>query len=485
MRELLPVLISVILFIVTMVIVATLRKSDQNKMKMEHIKKYVNHFSEKMQQSGEEIQTKVVEIESKIYKIQQDTAVTVTKIHGEKEELFSHLQDLEELQSTVLQYHSVLTSLSDMTESVENRLINVKEDINEIKKVEHLISEFFTSIEESRESMDQMQQSLHQSFGIYHSKIESLIDSSTDKLALSFDEKRDAFSASVDPLLVKIHSLTSSLLSEVDTQVERVQHQIAFLHQATSLSLADVKQYVHDGEKEYAAQQETLMHLIQEREALSRDIQKLGEEKGIAHTQLTAIQEEKKISLGELQQAIANVATSMDEIDTIHKEVQSSKDELLSLEDEIAEALRIKEQLEKEKEIASLLEREKVDYPTFDEEEGEDLHPEVVEESINQHEDPSRELFETIEVEVERELDKEDMYEEKELELNNQEDNLHLYEEDNDDDQSEDEIELDEEESENDDDKTKKKNIIEHNQSVHDKEEDELEISLDEDDEYN
>ncbi len=88
MRELLPMVISVILFIVTIIIIATLRKADQKNRKIEHIKKYVNHFSEKMKQSGDEIQTKVVEVESKLHEVQQDTAVAVTKIHREKEELF-------------------------------------------------------------------------------------------------------------------------------------------------------------------------------------------------------------------------------------------------------------------------------------------------------------------------------------------------------------------------------------------------------------
>jgi hypothetical protein len=544
MRELLPMVISVILFIVTIIIIATLRKADQKNRKIEHIKKYVNHFSEKMKQSGDEIQTKVVEVESKLHEVQQDTAVAVTKIHREKEELFSHLQDLQELQSTVLQYHNVLTSLSEMTENVENRLIVVKEDINDIKKVEHLISEFSSSIEDSREAMDQMQQSLHQSFGIYQTKIETLMDSSAEQLTHSFDEKRENFTTSLDPLLVKMNAFASSLFSEVDSQVERVQYQIALLQQATSLSLSDLKQHVSESEKEHEEQQKALQNIAKESEILRSEIQKLHEEKEQVHSELAHIQEEKNTSLEELEHTSTQITSSMNELETINKDVQTSKDELLSIEDQIAEALKIKEQLEKEKEIASLLEREKVDYPTFDEEIGIDyVHSELAEDFINEQDESQEQLFEDTEEdditlnlfgedyedndlddvyddepedeieldEEESELDEEEPELDKEIgiELDEDEDdenelddknlkqkyNLELYNEDyedNDfddvyDDDPEDELDSDREdyiELHDKDEKRKNKNIIEHNNVVHDKEEDELEISLDEDEEY-
>lgn len=458
MRELLPVLISVILFIVTMVVIATLRKADQKNRKIEYIKKYVNNFSENMKQSGEEIQTKVVEVESKIHQVQIDTAVAVTKIQREKEELFSHLKDLEELQSTVLQYHEVLTSLSSMTENVENRLLVVKNDINEIKKVEHLIADFSISIEESRDAMDQMQQSLHQSFGMYQAKIETLIENSNEQLIMSFDEKRDEFTQSINPLLFKMNTLASSLFREVDEQVEKVEHEIEYLQQATSASLSQLKQHVNEKEKETEVQQALLVSLKEEREALRDEIRALQDDKEQTQSQLTQLVEQKSSSLEELELVSTTISSSKNELDTINTDLQHSKDELLSLEDEIAQALKIKEQLQKEEEIASLLEREEVDYPTFDDEIDDYDESNIEEEST----------FEELQEELFEEQDEYD-------------DDIDLYDEEESQyplDESEDDSEVDDK-----DERTKKKKIVEHFYTPDEKEEDELEIIIDEDDE--
>ncbi len=463
MRELLPMVLSIILFLITMVVIATLRKADERNRKVDYIKKYVNNFSENMKQSGQEIETKVVEVESKLHQVVMETSRAVATIQKEKEELFSHVKDLEELQSTVLEYHEVLTSLSSMTEDVENRLVAVKEDIDEIKQVEHLIADFSILIEESKEAMDHHHQALHQSFGIYQQKIETLIESSHEQLVVSFSQKKDEFTHSVNPLLTKMNSIASSLFREAQSHVEKVEQEIEYLQKATSISLSELKQHVGEKEKELEAEHAALITLKGEREAIKDEIRALQENKNNVQTELHELVDKKSTSIEELDNLNNRVRTSKEELVAINDDIELSKDELLSLEDEIALALRLKEQQKKEEEIAYLLQREEVDYPTFDDEEEENLEPLTDQQSFD--DELQEELFDTI-----------DPYDEKEVSLYDETKQTQPTDEEKATDPI---LEIDEREE-----KDKKKKYVEPNY-IQEDEEDEIEIIIDDEDEDN
>ncbi len=511
MRELLPMLLSVTLFIITLIVIATLRKADQKYRKVELIKKYVNQFNEKMKNTADEMNTTIVEVNSKLEEARENTAVAITQITHEKEELFSHLKDLQELQATIVQYHTVLSDLSSMTESVEDRLNVVKEDMNEIQKVETLIADFSVSIQDSHDVMDTMQQSLHQSIGVYQTKIEDLIESSIEQLSHSFEEKKDEFVLSTNPLLTQMNSLVSALFNEVSLQVEKVEQEISFLHKAKDSALEELKQHILDSEKDLEIQKSSLDELQKERTHLSELVARLhGEEQQVSEM-LERKKKEITYSDEHLEEAQQNIASSKEEFENIRQEVMSSKEQLTHLEDEIAEALKIKEELQKEEELASLLEREKIDYPNFDEED--EVVDEIIDEEIDeedlqdtlfdssffidefdnefsvqeQDDVESDETFEMIEEDYqEQDLDE---YEQEGWESNTnfldieediEEVQLYDYEEDF---EEFEEVEKVEEILEVEEEEKKKKDQVIHEHIIHDKEDDEEEIFIDEEDE--
>ncbi|NCB01338.1 MAG: hypothetical protein EOM67_04120 [Spirochaetia bacterium] len=508
MRELLPMFLSVILFIITLVVIATLRKSDDKNRKIEHIKKFVNQYSEKMNITADMMKTSIVEVESKLERVKEDTAVAVVRIQKEKEELFSHLQDLQELQATIVQYHSVLSSLSDMTDNVESRLSIVKLDILEIKKVESLIANFTTSIQESSDSMDQLHQSLHSSMDFYQTKIDSLIDSSIEQLASSFEIKRKEFIENTNPLLTQLNSMVSSLFSEVHTQGQKVEDQISALQHAKGIAISDLKSHLIEAERELEMEKKSLKELQEERGIIQSLISNLKSEEQQQKEQLKQTEIMILGSKEELHNTLNNITNSQEEFNMIQHEVEVAKthisgleDEKKILEDEIAEALRIKEQLQKEEELASLIEREKIDYPEFYEEE--ESVDELIEDIEEESEEQQEGLFDTLEEQSppytdEKEVDNqvnEDLDKKIDLsieKIEEQEDLFNPFKEENppytEEEESEQELEEDQEfedideSEEQENDFQKKKNIFSHEKLVHEKEEDEEEIIIDEDD---
>ena len=348
MRELLPMILSIVLFLITLVIIITLRKADRRDRSIDLIKRYVAQHSEKLYRSGEEMKTMIAEVESRFYTAQSDAEVAIVQINEQKKELFSHLEDLEGLHNTIVQYHKVLTDLSEMTRDVETRTQSVKLEIEEVKQVKELIDNFNISIGESQEEIDTSQQRLHQSMIVYQTKIEESVEDSLEMVRKSFEDEKQKFLDTLEPVFQQMRETSTTLLKEINEQIIKVEQSSELLVNSHAFTLDDLKNRCEERIKE-VGQQTTVLEELEQKIAILT---------GTTST-LEIEQEQKRAEFEKLQE---QVVTTKEEVDTLEKDKET-------IEEEIEEALQIQAQLKKEEELSSLIEREKVDFPDLDDEE--------------------------------------------------------------------------------------------------------------------
>ncbi|MFW5484960.1 MAG: SpiroCoCo family coiled-coil protein [Sphaerochaetaceae bacterium] len=349
MRELLPMIVSIVLFFVTLIVIITLRKADRRDRSLDLVKRYVTQHSEKLHRAGEEMTTKIAEVESRFYKAQSDADVVITHIAEQKKELFSHLEDLQELQGTVVQYHKVLTNLSQMTGEVEKRTQKIKEEMERVKEVEQMIADFNASVAETRQEIDETHQQLHESMSVYKTKIEQLIEDALASLRESFESEKQSDMAAMEAVFQQLKETSTFLLKEIRKDLLDAERSNELLLQTRSSTLYQIQQKCSQQLEEIKVRTAELGELKEQIDSLGEKISSLEIEK-----------KEKENHLTELQNELTSSREEKEDLD----------DQKKILEEQIEEALRIQRQLREEEELSSLIERERVDYP--DMEEGDD-----------------------------------------------------------------------------------------------------------------
>ncbi len=369
MRELFPMIVSIVLFFITLIIIFVLRKADQKDRSLNLVKRYVAQHTERLHRSGDEMKTIISEVESRFYKAENDAQVVITQITEQKRELFSHLEDLQELQGTIVQYHKVLTNLSEMTTEVENKTQKVKAEMEKVGEIEQLIHNFNNSLSDTQEEIDSAHQQLHQSMSVYQTKIEQSIEFSLESLRDSFESEKQQFLATLEIPFQQMRETSISLLKELQEQLVTVEQSAEALSNSHVISLEEIKKKCEEQLRE-VEKQTTQLHLVEGKLSLLQQT-------------ISSLEKEQEIKEGA-------VISAQEEIETLEKEKEN-------LADEIEEALRIQEQLKKEEELSSLIEREKVDFPDMDENEDDfysfqdDEEEEVSESSLSHEQFPVNE----------------------------------------------------------------------------------------------
>jgi len=422
MRELLPMVVSIVLFFVTLIIIITIRKADRKDRSIELAKRYSAQHAEKLRRSGEEMKTMIAEVESRFYKAQNDAEVVIAQITEQKKELFSHLEDLQRLQGTIVQYHKVLTNLSEMTNEVELRTQKVENEMVKVKEAQQMISDFNSAIVETQEEIDASHQQLHQSMSVYKTKIDQQIEEALVCVNESFQKEKHRNLEEIDTVFQQLRETSASLLKEIGRELNSLEQSNELLVSSHNYTLEDIKTRCDE-------QLEKIDQYVQESNSLKENLTSL-------HKEIALLEKEREVHE-------QNVKTLNEELQLSHEEKEELNEKKRILEEEIEEALNIQKQLKEEEELSSLIERERIDYPDID-----DLADDEEDPPLAETEDQQIEAIESISVEEDSLLNK---------------------------------IELDEDTEITQELKDKKKPIVDHSESIDEIEEGEEEIRLEDD----
>src|SRR5690554_2340602 len=116
MLEIIPLLLSVGLFFLTLIIIFTLRSSDNKVKNLEYMRRNANQYMQEVKRYEDRFKELVVEVDTKIDKDKEDLETLFHEISHQRTFLIDHSQDLSRLSESLNHYNEVLLNLNKMTE---------------------------------------------------------------------------------------------------------------------------------------------------------------------------------------------------------------------------------------------------------------------------------------------------------------------------------------------------------------------------------
>ncbi|HLW21964.1 MAG TPA: hypothetical protein VKZ39_02140, partial [Sphaerochaetaceae bacterium] len=157
MWEMIPIILSVGLFVLTLIIIFTLRKADRQNRRLDIMRQYVGQYISEVKNAESRLHELITDVESRLDENRRGTEELVSQIMRERESLFSHNEDLEELQKTLAYYHEVLGQLGAMTEKAEMRTRQVRSEVQKVEAVNRTIEESLALSAETEKQLNHIQ----------------------------------------------------------------------------------------------------------------------------------------------------------------------------------------------------------------------------------------------------------------------------------------------------------------------------------------
>lgn len=363
MADLLPMILSVGLFFLTLIIIITLRKSDRNEHRLEHVKRYVGGHLEMLKNKDNELLAHISEYESRFIEAQNQAATTIAEIEKKREVLFSHVKELVELESTVVHYHKVLTNLSTLTADAEQRISYVQEKVDRLKEVEQLIESYREAVSESEENLDRIEGIVHQRISLFEQRVDSYAAGLLGDTEEQLEAQRQEFVGTMDPLLSQVRSLIIPLFDQITSHVDSLTDRQREFSQSVTASLDEASRRITEMKEQEHHILEEVGELSKRKSSLAQDLEHLQEELSEKGRELEETAERVNSERQELATVESDVSRSREELNTISSEVSRTRRDLEILSQEMFEGNQslktIDDRLEQMNEQNLLAERKK------------------------------------------------------------------------------------------------------------------------------
>ncbi|MFA5468150.1 MAG: hypothetical protein WC224_03720 [Sphaerochaetaceae bacterium] len=377
MAEFISILLSIVLFTITLIVVFTFRSADRRERRLEAVRKYAGQYMNDIKEAEGRFQEVVGEVSDALGRNKTEIEALFTKIFTQREELFAHSEDLNELQKTFVYYQEVLEQLSALTNRAEQRVNLVRGEIEELGHLEDVVESVEARRRESTELLE---------------KVATIIDGSVE-------EHKRRLEGEVEVSLVKAQEKLNAYIAVPLERAEKTFQAVMTNMQAFMREMGErealLSEVVEKLSKASLNDFDTLEELLgQAKRALeegNRDLETLDAARIKLELQIVALNTEKEV----LEESMAQ---SSAELQSVERELESAKD---ALDLALAERERLKrEEEERELQLKTLID----DFGDVPEEEQfeEEVPEEVVqEESIDLPFDDEQTLTEQPEVQTE------------------------------------------------------------------------------------
>lgn len=351
MWEILPILLSIGLFIITLIVIFTLRSADRRDRKLDVMRRYVAQYMAEVKRAEAHMQERVVEFDHRLAENKQSMELLVNQITAQREGLLSHSEDLNELQKTLTYYHQVLGQLSAMTEKAEIRTRQVKEEVSKVEQVQTIIDKFSIKIAESEELVHQQDERLEHIVNHHKVRMERQVEESVADAKIAIDALIDESLNHTDITFQTMISTVQAFLRELNNRTEIVEGVLKRLTTSSLSALDELELVIAETKKEIEEHEQVLAAIMQKREAMESSIETLVQRKKgfedeleknaslLGHQeqklkeleqQVKTVQDELDIALGERQRLIEEeelreleMRARLDNPDMYEKEVDS------------------------------------------------------------------------------------------------------------------------------------------------------------------
>ena len=161
-KDLLPILLPIALFIVTLIIIFTLRASDKRNRGLATVKKLLDNYKGDVEASDNNFKQYAIELEQTVSKKDQEVKGLIQTVNGQIGELKSYSEDLVRLKNAMETYRSALDGLAVLTKDADQKVRTVQDEVDRLDKVRAVIDGFKQDMKDADEHLRKHEQQVIQ-----------------------------------------------------------------------------------------------------------------------------------------------------------------------------------------------------------------------------------------------------------------------------------------------------------------------------------
>ena len=232
--------VSIVLFAITLIIILALRKADQNNRRLGTVKKMVEKLEADTRKTMDEFKQELAEIEVEISKKEDNLHNLIQSGTSQINALSSYYDDFGNLSSAMQTYKKALEGVQRLTESTDNKIAQLGDDVNRLEEVKQLIQSF-------RDDIDNIRQSAVEQVENATSDSENRMSSAVESLKSESAILKESFRTDVNAL---IDSNADRIQNIVSTYVEEINDKISQMNQVSTKLAAQLEQLQAAAERE-------------------------------------------------------------------------------------------------------------------------------------------------------------------------------------------------------------------------------------------
>ena len=162
LTELLPVLLPIALFIITLIIIFTLRSSDNRSRGLATVKKLLDNYRGDIEASDNNFKQYAVELEQTVSRKDQEVKNLIQTVNSQLGELKSYSEDLVRLKNTMETYRTALEGLALLTKDADLKVQTFQDEVDRLDKVRAVIDGFKQDMKDADEHLRRHEQQVIQ-----------------------------------------------------------------------------------------------------------------------------------------------------------------------------------------------------------------------------------------------------------------------------------------------------------------------------------
>ena len=160
--SMLPVLLPIALFVVTLIIIFTLRSSDKHSKSLSNVKRLLDIYKGNIEASDLSFKQYASELEQTVAKKDAEVKSLIQTVNTQITELKSYSDDLLRLKAAMETYRTALEGLGVLTKDADDKVHTVQEEVDRLDKVRNVIDGFRQDMKDADEHLRKHEQQVIQ-----------------------------------------------------------------------------------------------------------------------------------------------------------------------------------------------------------------------------------------------------------------------------------------------------------------------------------
>ena len=160
--SMLPVMLPIALFVVTLIIIFTLRASDKHSKSLSNVKRLLDIYKGNIEASDLSFKQYASELEQTVAKKDAEVKSLIQTVNTQITELKSYSDDLLRLKAAMETYRTALEGLGVLTKDADAKVQTVQEEVDRLDKVRNVIDGFRQDMKDADEHLRKHEQQVIQ-----------------------------------------------------------------------------------------------------------------------------------------------------------------------------------------------------------------------------------------------------------------------------------------------------------------------------------